>query len=261
MEEVKRKKRKKSSFTSKLFLHTHKDRVASCHLCIIHKTKHIIMVMLTEMYAWEQARWRNKLKKLNSVLEIVNFSIEGEVNDEYLLSQQAAMEGMQTFAQRMEEMWQSKKELLKRDIPHWDFNTRYRIKIEGQPVGELIACSQLVSQNYATEAINVQDYRNSKLPHALLEPPYSLNIKFDAEFGSEQYYAAKSSKFTNLYREFVNEFLQFADYQEDNFVVYEWSNDWSNFFDAGKEWWGCYYWTIYNKQNHTIIVLGASATD
>lgn len=37
--------------------------------------------------------------------------------------------------------------------------------------------------------------------------------------------------------------------------------DWSNYFDAGKEWWGTFYWTVFNKKNNTIMVLGASETD
>lgn len=219
------------------------------------------MITLTEIYDWQQAKWRSKLEKLNAKLHVVNFAIEREVDDTYSLSQHAAIEGMQIFAQRVEEMWQSRKEALKKDAPHWNFDTRYRIKTTGEPTGKQISRQHLVGENYQKEVVDVRDYRGNTLAYALLEPPYNINIKLDATLGTEQYYATKTKLFTELYREFVNEFLQLKDFDEENYVTYEWSDDWSNFFDAGKEWWGCFFWTIYNKQTHTIIVIGASATD
>ena len=44
-------------------------------------------------------------------------------------------------------------------------------------------------------------------------------------------------------------------------LVMAWSTDWSNYFEAGKEWWGAFYWTILLEEKQEIIVIGASATD
>ena len=43
--------------------------------------------------------------------------------------------------------------------------------------------------------------------------------------------------------------------------IFSWSTDWSNYFDAGKEWWGAYLWTIHRPGSKQIAWIGASATD
>jgi hypothetical protein len=45
------------------------------------------------------------------------------------------------------------------------------------------------------------------------------------------------------------------------YVIYHWSDDASNFFDAGKEWWGTYFWTAHEIGTDRIIGIAASATD
>lgn len=40
-----------------------------------------------------------------------------------------------------------------------------------------------------------------------------------------------------------------------------WSTDWSNYFDAGHEWWGAFYWTIRPAGSTRMTVIAASATD
>lgn len=43
--------------------------------------------------------------------------------------------------------------------------------------------------------------------------------------------------------------------------VVKWSTNWCNYFDDGHEWWGSYYWTIYDRRQDLYIVIAASATD
>lgn len=43
--------------------------------------------------------------------------------------------------------------------------------------------------------------------------------------------------------------------------AYRWNDDFSDYFDAGKEWWGTGLWTIYDKIEGLMIVIGASLTD
>jgi hypothetical protein len=43
--------------------------------------------------------------------------------------------------------------------------------------------------------------------------------------------------------------------------IWQWDNDFSNYFDEGKEWWGTGFWTVYDKKQDCFIVIGASATD
>jgi hypothetical protein len=43
--------------------------------------------------------------------------------------------------------------------------------------------------------------------------------------------------------------------------IFSWSTAWSNYFDAGKEWWGAFYWTVRPAKSDRLYVIGASSTD
>ena len=47
----------------------------------------------------------------------------------------------------------------------------------------------------------------------------------------------------------------------DALEVYEWTTDWSNYFDDGREWWGTACWSVYDAHLNRFAVLFASATD
>ena len=47
----------------------------------------------------------------------------------------------------------------------------------------------------------------------------------------------------------------------DGLEVYEWTTDWSEFFDDGHEWWGALCFTVYDKTLDRFTVIMASATD
>ena len=47
----------------------------------------------------------------------------------------------------------------------------------------------------------------------------------------------------------------------DELEVYEWTTDWSNYFDDGHEWWGAACWSVYDKNMNRYVVIMASATD
>lgn len=47
----------------------------------------------------------------------------------------------------------------------------------------------------------------------------------------------------------------------DALEVYEWTTDWSNYFDDGREWWGTACWSVYDAHLDRYVVLFASATD
>ena len=47
----------------------------------------------------------------------------------------------------------------------------------------------------------------------------------------------------------------------DNLEIYDWSNNFSNYFDDGLEWWGARCISIYDKELDRFVIIGASATD
>ena len=47
----------------------------------------------------------------------------------------------------------------------------------------------------------------------------------------------------------------------DGLEMYEWTTDWSDYFDEGREWWGTLCLTVYDKTLGRFAVILASATD
>ena len=47
----------------------------------------------------------------------------------------------------------------------------------------------------------------------------------------------------------------------DDLEIFEWTTDWSNYFEAGHEWWGAACWSVYDKNMSRYVVIMASATD
>lgn len=43
--------------------------------------------------------------------------------------------------------------------------------------------------------------------------------------------------------------------------IYEWTTDWSNYFDDGHEWWGAACWSVYDRLLNRYVVIMASTTD
>ncbi len=43
--------------------------------------------------------------------------------------------------------------------------------------------------------------------------------------------------------------------------IYEWTTDWSDYFDAGHEWYGACCWSVYDKALSRYVVMLVSATD
>lgn len=48
---------------------------------------------------------------------------------------------------------------------------------------------------------------------------------------------------------------------KDKLEVYEWTTDWSEYFDEGHEWWGTLCYTVYDRSLDRFAVIMASATD
>ncbi len=47
----------------------------------------------------------------------------------------------------------------------------------------------------------------------------------------------------------------------DTLDIYEWTTDWSDFFDSGHEWYGACCWSVYDMTLNRYIVMLVSATD
>ncbi|MDE6221624.1 MAG: hypothetical protein K2G51_14590 [Lachnospiraceae bacterium] len=43
--------------------------------------------------------------------------------------------------------------------------------------------------------------------------------------------------------------------------IYSWNDDFSDYFDIGKDWWGTAMWSVYDKAMQRYVIIGASLSD
>ncbi|MEZ4234050.1 MAG: hypothetical protein R3B89_33055 [Polyangiaceae bacterium] len=151
----------------------------------------------------------------------------------------------------------------------------FRLKIHEEKlplVPTPITFQELWGSGYDVAADRVEIFRYSSgscatiakegLARALLNPPYGLRKHISAPFGSPEY----AEKDRAWMRDFVHRFcavvLELDDLRETaHLKIHEWATDWSNYFDAGREWWGTYCWTIEDPKRQWTTALLASASD
>ena len=79
----------------------------------------------------------------------------------------------------------------------------------------------------------------------LINPAYSLNI----------------DKKTAIFGKYVDQIIDCAFNDVTKLDVFKWSCNCHPIFDAGKEWWGTYFFTVFNPSKNWYIGLIASETD
>ena len=99
-------------------------------------------------------------------------------------------------------------------------------------VGKPIASAELFSSRYPPEGLN---YRK-----AFLYPPHE-------------------NSYTGI--DFVRVNAALFPRGTDALEVYQWTTDWSAYFDEGHEWWGALCLTVYDRALDRFVVIMASATD
>ena len=211
---------------------------------------------------------QEKFKGLGCEIELCVFNIPKDSCLDYKLHLEASTEGMKIFKYRYEDNWKKRNGDL-------DINKYFNIKIfeEKTPKGEKISIPIFLGKGYdiKNRSIDLYEYSNdirinkndiNGLAYALLDPPHGLYITDPNEKWSPEYGKHEQLKLTELFHIFIKETFEINNLEHTNHLeVYKWSNDWSNYFDAGKEWWGTFYWTILNKKRSEIIIIAASSTD
>ena len=97
-------------------------------------------------------------------------------------------------------------------------------------------------------------YEDGKIPYwyAFLEPPCGSGTMIRDgravrnEYGKEDFCAVNEALFPC---------------GKEKLTVYEWTTDWSEFFDEGHEWWGAACWSVYDPDLDRYAVILVSSTD
>jgi hypothetical protein len=95
------------------------------------------------------------------------------------------------------------------------------------------------ASHYAWTVPTVDGYKT-----AFFQPPYTLS-------GSEKQKLALFNR--------INAFVLGPDPR--GCEIFSWGTDWSDYFDAGKEWWGTFFWTVRRPDSSVVTAIGASSTD
>ena len=102
----------------------------------------------------------------------------------------------------------------------------------GRAVGKPVETAAVFTSHYPKDGLN---YRK-----AFLYPPYACG------YSGTDFVKVNAALFPE---------------GTDELEVYEWTTDWSDYFDEGHEWWGTLCLTVYDRHTERFAVLFASATD
>jgi hypothetical protein len=115
---------------------------------------------------------------------------------------------------------------------------------------------------YSHETNSVSFSISEGLAYALLCPPHGLISNNPHKSYSEEYAKFERQWMVGLIHKFCTEILELNHIEDGNKLqIQKWPTNWSNYFDAGDEWWGSFCWTITNLEKQWITVITASTTD
>lgn len=231
---------------------------------------------ITEIqYSKEQEDLFAELSGVSCVLDICILE-HSKTSQQDTLAKMAAVYGMQTFSRRWEDQF-------RQNNPGKDISEHYQIQLtQGiQPSGEIISREAFVGKghDWTKGTITVFRYGNDftsrgavsdsqSVVYALLDPPYGILLpELTGMNWGEKFARVEAEAQTKLLKKFMHtlgleyEKLDTNRNYFDRQVIYRWSDDWSNYFDQGKEWWGTFFWTILIPDKRRIVVIAASSTD
>ena len=94
-------------------------------------------------------------------------------------------------------------------------------------------------------------YITEGFAQAFAEP--ALSLKYDDATSSEIPALELNTLFVSLLTELFDLF-------ESEPIIFQWSDNWSNYFDAGKDYWGSFMWTLQNTSRDYIVGVAASGS-
>ena len=212
------------------------------------------------------------LKYFNDIGVEVDTAIlmsDNEFDDIYQLSKSAAIKGMEIFSDRGIETHEKANR-------HTDIEEFFVIGFyeDIDPKGQLLSFRDFIGEGFdiendklqlityypelKTQGSSIQD----GFVYALLMPPHGLRVDTTGELGSHDRKYSESKALTKVLKDYLKNFLGLNSLHDtSHLIIYKWSDDWSNYFTSGKEWWGAFFWTIFDNNKKTVTVIGASTTD
>ena len=188
------------------------------------------MIELIQHRAYEQISWLPDI--------VVEYVVLRNTTGESSLAshRRAALAGMHTLASRLDKYYTDLIRL-RPGCRHYNRNDFFKITWDE---------TKMSATPYDTESLFSPVWQRGEHPiggyaHAFMDPPYGHKYTLD-DF------------------RLLNEAL-FTPPVAGTTRAYRWSTDWSNYFEAGLEWWGAYYWTVYDTVTDIFVAIAASSSD
>jgi hypothetical protein len=202
-------------------------------------------------YTFEQKKFLEHLSGIGVELETIIFKVEQIPIDVYKLSKEVAIKSM-TILNGELNLLSPEENLHGTEINFHDFIGN----------GFNFETSELKLFTYDENRKVIYHNTETGFAQALLNPPHGLHFTKDSNFASDSYKNIDTIFYTNIIQDYLKIILNVSNVNNiNNLRIISWSDNWSNYFDAGKEWWGTFCWTIYDNRNNTIKFLVASSTD
>jgi hypothetical protein len=222
----------------------------------------------------------NLLELFKKIRGVIDFALIKPANwkiSDHQLHQEAAIFTLQTIEKRRLDYFRNLVSPKYPDVPVSNYTLTYDLtKIEGKPIRVSqflgpyfdfktkrlllrgISKDYLNSYFYAGDEEKDENIVNPKqrkggeyitegFAQAFTKPPYGLD--------------RKNLSSLELNKLFLSIIVQLFDIFSGKTVIFQWSDDWSSYFDAGKEWWGSFLWTVHNTTQNYMVGVAASTTD
>ena len=152
--------------------------------------------------------------------------------------------------------------ILQNDLPYCGVETHKKAALNAMHILEnrfkseysskfIIEKSKMSAAPYKLEDL-LDSSDDGEYRHAFLEPPYGSDLT------KEDFIHVNNVLFPNTENIEIYDWCSDIDWHSS--PPY-WENKWSDYFDYGLEWWGAYFWTIYDKNDNIFIIIAASTTD
>lgn len=216
------------------------------------------MILSEIKYTSEQSKFLQYLAEIGGVLQTVILKIDGLPDDVYSISKMAAKKGMEILAVEAKDRgYLNTWSIVKEDLVGTEINFKDFI---GEGYDFENRKMNLFSYNYDAKVIYSEVERG--FAKALLVPPHSLHSKNQAEFASIAYEEIENLFLTETLESYLKIILQaHNNFNPNDLKIISWSDNWSTYFNDGKEWWGTFCWTVYDSRNNTVVFIAASSTD
>jgi hypothetical protein len=202
-----------------------------------------------------QALLFQRFKEIGGCVDYVVLDCDpGQDGSAQELHRKAAVAGLKIIAKR----WAAyaAKTSAEQNIPIGKFfSMRIECEKAGALAGNRISDREFLGPGYDYDRKELAERQSYSQPagyaYAFSDPPYTLY-----DHSKKKRVSLKEA--TELFQAINKEVLGGISPES---VIFEWPVDWSNYFDAGQEWWGSFLWTFANPGTHRIIMLAASTTD